>query len=45
MAADKIKPRYIFVNPNSPNEVERILRRIIIEKLQSSYMATVHNAN
>lgn len=36
MTTEKIKPKYIFDNPNTPKEVEQVLKKIVLEKLLSS---------
>jgi len=37
MARQAIPLTYTFVNPNAPAEVERLLQKIVIEKLLSEH--------
>lgn len=36
MTTEKIKPKYYFDNPNTPKEIEQVLKKIVLEKLLSS---------
>lgn len=45
MAEKKIKPKYFFENPNTPKAVEQALRRILLEKLQSSNLTIRYKVN
>ena len=38
----KVKPKYIFEDPNNPKEVEQILKKIILEKI---YTGNLVNQN
>lgn len=38
MAESKSKPKYIFINPNTPEEFEKALKQVVIEKLLSLHI-------
>ena len=37
MARQEVQLTFTFVNPNTPKEFEKLLRRMLIDKLLSSY--------
>ena len=45
MAAEKVKPKYIFENPNTPQAVAQEIKKILLEKLLSSNLTSIHTVN